>query len=171
MVESPSGPSESPRASTHGPQRADNRLPASSFWRVTIAALLGALVGTVIGVTWRALTESDRPSEDIIALTFLAWLVGLPVLLVVSWVVLALTGPAWVAPTVTIAGLAAGAYVEGLYQKATGSSDATPVAICALAWGACYTAVALACLPGLSRAVRIALAALLITPAILFLVL
>jgi hypothetical protein len=87
----------------------------------------------------------------------------------VSCAVLALTGPAWVAPTVTIAGLAAGSYVLGLCQKATGSSGAPEVALCASAWGSCYAIVALACLPGVPRPVRVVVVVLLIAPMFLFL--
>ncbi|MBX7270152.1 hypothetical protein KIF24_31770 [Micromonospora sp. Llam7] len=106
------------------------------------------MIGTVIGVTWRALSESDRPAEDTLGLLYLAAVIGLPVLVVVSWGVLALTGPAWAAPAVTIAGLAAGSYAVGLYPTVAGTSAAPPVALCALAWAASYAAVALACLPG-----------------------
>ncbi|GIJ79110.1 hypothetical protein SAMN05443287_101559 [Micromonospora phaseoli] len=172
MSEPSSGPSDSRPASAaaQGPGFVDSRLPASSVWRVTIAALLGAVIGTVIGATWQALSEPDRPAEDSLGLLHLALVLGLPVLVVVSWGVLALTGPAWVAPTVTIAGLAAGSYAVGVYQKTTGTSGAPPVALPALAWCASYAAVALACSPRVSRLLRGAMLALLIAPAVLFLV-
>ncbi|MER5457174.1 hypothetical protein ABT008_20530 [Micromonospora sp. NPDC002389] len=146
-------------------------MPTSSAWRVAIAALLGAVFGTTIGATWRALNEQDRPAEDSIGLLYLTLVVGLPTIVVVSWVLLALTGPAWVAPTVTIGGLATGGFALGLYQQTIDPSGLPPVAVYASIWGTCYAAVALACVPRVLRPVRVGIIALLVTPAILSLVL
>ncbi|MGW0505036.1 hypothetical protein [Micromonospora sp. NPDC003241] len=146
-------------------------MPTSSAWRVAIAAFLGAVFGTTIGATWRALSEQDRPAEDTIGLLILALVVGLPTIVVVSWVLLALTGPAWVAPTVTIGGLAAGGFALGLYQQTIDPSGLPPVAVYASIWGTCYAAVALACLPRVLRPVRVGIIALLVAPPVLLLVL
>ncbi|TDB81390.1 hypothetical protein [Micromonospora sp. KC721] len=138
---------------------------------MAIPALLGAILGALVGVVWRGLREPGRSAEDAIGLLYLSVVVGPPVLVVVSWVVLALTGPAWTAPTVTIAGLAAGTYAVALYLTVTDTSGAPPVALCALAWGASYAVVAVACLPGVSWLLRGAMVALLLAPAVLLLAL
>ncbi|TDC38521.1 hypothetical protein [Micromonospora sp. KC213] len=169
MSEASSGPPDPlpPSAAAWGSSRARCGRPEFSAWDVGIPALLGAVLGALVGVVWRALYEPGRSAEDTIGLLIVALTVGPPVLVVVSWVVLALTGPAWTAPTVTIAGLAAGSFAVALYLTVTDTSGAPPVALCALAWGASYAAVAVACLPRVSWLVRGAMVALLVTPAIL----
>ena len=142
-------------------------MPTSSAWRVVIAAFLGAVFGTTIGATWRALIEQDRPAEESIGLLYVSLAIGLPTIVVVSWVLLALTGPAWVALTVTIGGLATGNHALGLYHQIIGSSELPPVSVYASIGATCYAAVALVCLPGVSRSVRIGIVALLVAPAIL----
>nr|MDT0663022.1 hypothetical protein [Micromonospora sp. DSM 115978] len=131
---------------------------------VVIPAVAGTVLGSLGGAAWQYIAGEQgvcRVGEDgkCLSLLFLVPLVGLPLGIVVSWLVLALVVAPWVAPTVTLGGSAVAAYTLEFYFVTASIDGPPPTPVVGLIWGACYAAVAFACLPRLpwlGRAVAIA---------------
>lgn len=111
----------------------------------------------------------ERGQCDCVGIAFVVLPLALVVGIGVSWAVLAWATNAWVAPTVTLGGSAAAGYVVAVYQDVVAGGDPAPPAMTAAAWGLCYGAVGIACLPRLSRTIRGLLVAGLLAPAVVYL--
>lgn len=146
-------------------------------WMVGFPAAFGGVLGWLGGTLWWRLAGpgsrcgSDRPSDgsgDCLGVIFFELPVALLAGIAVSWAVLAWAINAWVAPTVTLGGNVTAGYLVAAYQDAMTRPHPAPPWVTAAAWGLCYGAVGVACLPGLHRITRGLVVAGLLTPAVVF---
>jgi len=145
-------------------------------WMVAFPAAVGAFLGWLGGTLWWRLAGPEGrcsrsgEGDDCIGGLFLLP-VALALGVAVSWAVLAWAMNAWMAPTVTLGGSAAAGYLVGVYLHVVSGPDPAPPWVMLTAWGLCYGAVGLACFPGLGRAVRGLVVAVLVTPVTVYLML
>jgi hypothetical protein len=153
---------------TESPQPVADRYWA---WMVGFPAAFGGFLGWLGGTLWwRALGPGsqcgpDRPSgdsADCLGVALFVWPVALLLGLAVSWAVLAWATNAWAAPTMTFGGSLAAGYLVAAYQDVAGGPAPASPWVTAAAWGVCYGAVGVACLPGLRRGVRVLVAVILL---------
>jgi hypothetical protein len=142
----------------------------SARWLIGFPAGVGALVAAVMVAIGNGLQDCRDVDESRVCLGNVIFFVtaGIPAAIVVTWLVLALGTDRWRAPVVTIAGgwLASIGWSLSSTLVDVGPNAPTPVWLAAVAGGAGFGAVALACVPGLRRSARICVIAGLVAVAL-----
>ncbi len=137
--------------------RSVRRHDRSTTRLVLFPAAVGAVAAGVATAVWVSAGDgcAAAAGTDCVGTALLLPVVGIPVGVLVTWAVLAWGVGAWRAPTITLAGGAVTAY--GLVLSRAGDSPW----VAAVIGGSAFAGVAVACLPGLARPVRWAVAVLL----------
>ena len=136
-----------------GKTMAEQRAGSRSMSRlVLIPAFMGATAAGTLTALWPS-TARDKCTAlglDCAGAALLVLVVGIPLAFVVTCAVLAWCVGAWQAPTITLGGGAVAAYS----LQFIGRDGAESLWIATTIGGVSFAAVAIACLPGLSRVPR-----------------
>lgn len=144
----------------------DKRVEVPSRRRlIWFPGAVGTVLGLIGALIWWEILDPANNTEDRLGMLFLYVVIGVPLGLVASWAVLAWATNAWMAPAVTFAGSLVAWCTQMVIQDAVHVRHAPPLVV-ALIWGAGFAAVAVACLPGLRRAIRIVVVAVLVVPVV-----